>query len=154
HRRDEQAHEELRAPAPPVRQRRLPVRTRFAALLLAVLATAGCTQQVAAAPEVVVPAPTNAFGGTDLAWIEINIAMNDQVLPLLALVPTRSDDPSLTQLSAQIQQDATVELTTLRLLHDQAGLPDENPHKGMLMPGVVPTEAVTSAAALTGAPFD
>ncbi|GIF45651.1 DUF305 family protein family protein [Asanoa ferruginea] len=132
-------------------------RKRFAALLIATAllpAVTGCTQPAPAAPVVVPTATTTSFGGTDLAWIEINIAMNDQVLPLLALVPTRVADPALKTLSAQVQTSATAELATLRVLHDEAGLPPENPHEGMLMPGLVPTEAVTEAAKLSGPPFD
>jgi predicted small lipoprotein YifL len=129
-----------------------------AALVAAALlsAVAGCSRP-APAPPAAVPAATvatSSFGGTDLAWIEINIAMNDQVLPLLALVPTRSDDAALTALSAQVQADATAELTTLRRLHGAAGLPAENPHEGMLMPGLVPAEAVTEATSLSGPDFD
>ena len=39
-------------------------------------------------------------------------------------------------------------------LHDAAGLPAENPHKGMPMPGMVTPELVTEAAAASGAAFD
>jgi hypothetical protein len=127
------------------------------ALLVAIAllaAIAGCTHQSPAEPDVVAPTVTTSFGGTDLAWIEINIAMNDQVLPLLALVPTRSDDPALTELSADIEAAAKAELTALQDLHDQAGLPTENPHEGMPMPGLVLAEEVTRAAGLTGEPFD
>jgi hypothetical protein len=131
------------------------VRRGFATLLLAAAllpAGAGCAGDASAVPNVVRPA--SMFGGTDLAWIEINIAMNDQVLPLLALVPDRSDDPTLTGLSAWVHASATTELATLRRLHDLAGLPPENPHEGMLMPGLVPAEAVAQAAELSGPPFD
>ncbi|GAA1864461.1 DUF305 domain-containing protein [Asanoa iriomotensis] len=137
------------------------MRTRFAALLVAAAllpAAAGCADEAPAPPAVVPTTATTTtattFGGTDLAWIEINIAMNNQVLPLVALVPTRSDDPALTELSAQVQAAATAELTTLLSLHAQAGLPAQNPHEGMLMPGLVPTDAVAEAAKLSGPPFD
>ncbi|NMO53158.1 DUF305 domain-containing protein [Actinoplanes sp. TBRC 11911] len=136
------------------------MRPKFAALLIATAllpATAGCTHRAAAAPEVV-PAASVAvsatFGGTDLAWIEINIAMNDQVLPLLALVPARSGEPALTKLSAEVQASATAGLTTLHSLHDRAGLPSANPHEGMLMPGLIPADEVTRLATLTGPGFD
>jgi hypothetical protein len=126
------------------------VKTRIAALLLLLLPLAACGHQSAA---VVTPPPVTSFGGTDLAWIEINIAMNDQLLPLLQLVPDHHADPALTTACAQLQTAATAEQATLHRLHDQAGLPSENPHEGMTMPGLVPADAVTSAAKLSGPPF-
>jgi hypothetical protein len=130
------------------------VKTRFAALLLLLPIAAACGHQPAAAPSAAAPAaPAATFGGTDLAWIEINIAMNDQLLPLLELVPKHSDDPALTTLCADLQAAATAEQATLHRLHDQAGLPSENPHEGMTMPGLVPAEAVAGAAKLSGPSF-
>lgn len=129
--------------------------SRFAALLLAAAllpSAAACTHQPAATPVAALPVAAT-FGGTDLAWIEINIAMNDQLLPLLELVPAHSDNPALTRVCAQLQAAATSEQTTLRQLHDQAGLPSENPHEGMTMPGLVPADAVAGAAKLSGPSF-
>jgi len=57
-------------------------------------------------------------------------------------------------LSAQVQAFTTAELSELRALHDQAGLPAVNPHKGMPMPGMVTPQEVTEASALTGKSFD
>jgi uncharacterized protein (DUF305 family) len=94
------------------------------------------------------------FGGTDLAWVEITIAMNEELLPLLDLVPTHSSDKSLQALVAEVRAGHEQELSTLRRLHDQAKLPSENPHKGMPMPGMVTPEQVTEAAAVNGAAFD
>jgi Domain of unknown function (DUF305) len=128
------------------------VKTRFAALLLLLPIAAACGHQPAAAPPAAA-APAATFGGTDLAWIEITIAMNDQLLPLLELVPKHSDDPALTELCADLQAAATAGQATLHRLHDQAGLPSENPHEGMTMPGLIPADAVTGAAKLSGPPF-
>ena len=108
----------------------------------------------AALPSAALPSTGTAFGGTDLAWIEINIAMNDQLLPLLRLVPDHSHDAALTRLCGRLQSSVTTELATLHRLHDQAGLPAQNPHEGMTMPGLIPADAVTGAAALSGAAFD
>lgn len=102
------------------------------------------------------PVPTSAvsFGGTDLAWVELTIAMDEELLPLLALVPANGADARLKELSAQVSVVHERELAGLRGLHDQARLPAENPHKGMPMPGMVTPEQVTEAAATRGRAFD
>ena len=126
-------------------------------LLVGLLATGGPAGCKSSAPEAAdTPAATTAsqFGGTDLAWIEINIAMDEQLLPLLELVPQHSGSPDLQALALQVQAFTTAELTALRALRDQAGLPAANPHEGMEMPGMVTPQQVTDAQALTGEPFD
>jgi hypothetical protein len=80
--------------------------------------------------------------------------MNDQLMPLLNLVPEHSHDPATTRLCARLQSSVTTETATLHRLHDQAGLPAQNPHEGMTMPGLIPADAVRSASALSGAAFD
>jgi hypothetical protein len=94
------------------------------------------------------------FGGTDLAWIEINIAMDEELLPLLDLAPANSSSAALKKLSAQVEEFTTEELGTLRKLHDEAGLPPENPHEGMPMPGMVTPALLATATAQRGAAFD
>jgi uncharacterized protein (DUF305 family) len=94
------------------------------------------------------------FGGTDLAWVEINIAMNEQLLPLLALAPTKTSDADVKTYASQVDAFSGQELTTLRQLRDLAKLPTENPHEGMPMPGMVTPEQVVAAKAATGAAFD
>jgi uncharacterized protein (DUF305 family) len=122
--------------------------------LLAAAGLAGCRNAQPGAQET--PAATTAtqFGGTDLAWIQINIAMDEQLLPLLELVPQRSGSPGLQALALQVQAFTSAELSTLRSLRGQAGLPPANPHQGMAMPGMVTPQQVTDAQALTGKPFD
>jgi uncharacterized protein (DUF305 family) len=80
--------------------------------------------------------------------------MNQELLPLLDLAAVRSADPEVTALATRMRTVTEAELTTLRTLHDRAGLPAENPHVGMPMPGMVTTEQVTEAAGLNGAAFD
>jgi uncharacterized protein (DUF305 family) len=99
-------------------------------------------------------APTADFGGTDLAWIEITIAMDEQVEPLLALVPRQSGDAGTQALAQTVQAFTGKELTELRALHDEAGLPAQNPHEGMPMPGLVSADTVKKASALSGTAFD
>ena len=99
-------------------------------------------------------APSAAFGGTDLAWIEITIAMDEEMQPLLALVPQHSRDAKTQALAARVQAFTGPELARLRTLHDEAGLPSQNPHEGMTMPGMVSADVVKQASALSGAAFD
>ncbi|PRY23478.1 uncharacterized protein (DUF305 family) [Pseudosporangium ferrugineum] len=147
---------------PPVRFSRLnrfPPPARFAitgTLLLGLSACGTTTAPGPAAPASVAAAAPSAatFGGTDLAWVEITIAMDEQLLPLLDLVPGKAADQRLVQLSTQVRDLHERELGDLRALHDEARLPAENPHKGMPMPGMVTPEQVAEAAAARGAAFD
>jgi uncharacterized protein (DUF305 family) len=126
------------------------------ALLLGASACDAGTEVTAPAVRASSVAPGSAgfFGGTDLAWVEITIAMNEELLPLLDLAPGRASDPGVRALAAEVRAGHEHELGTLRSLHDQARLPSENPHKGMPMPGMVTPEMVTEAAATKGAAFD
>ncbi|MEV6302978.1 DUF305 domain-containing protein [Actinoplanes sp. NPDC051861] len=126
----------------------------------ALVALTGCD---ATTPAEKAPAPAQeastaqdaaAFSGTDRPWIEINLAMAEELLPLLDLAPERGTDPALQQVTAQVRAFTEQELVTLRMLHDEAELPAVNPHKGMPMPGMVTPEQVTEAAALRDAAFD
>jgi uncharacterized protein (DUF305 family) len=109
----------------------------------------------AAAPAVTASSgPAGSFGGTDLAWVEINVAMDEQLLPLLALAPQHSRNAAVRALAAQVTAFHQDELAVLRRLHDQARLPARNPHEGMPMPGMVTPDQVTEAAAVSGPAFD
>jgi uncharacterized protein (DUF305 family) len=94
------------------------------------------------------------FGGTDLAWVEISIAINEQLLPLLELAPSNGADPGVRKFAAGVKASTAAELTSLYRLRDQAKLPAQNPHEGMPMPGVVTSEQVTQAAQTNGPGFD
>ena len=124
--------------------------------LLALAAGCGPTSSEATSPPAAASAPasTPGFGGTDLAWIEINIAMDEQLLPLLDLVPDRSGSAGVQALATQVKAFTDAELSTLRQLHGQAGLPDGNPHEGMPMPGMVQAAQVDKAAKMVGPEFD
>jgi len=114
-----------------------------------------CGGEPAAPVPASVPATSAAvFGGTDLAWLEITIAMDEQLLPLLDLAPTNSATPATKTLLSEVKALHEEELTGLRALHTEAGLPAENQHKGMPMPGMVTPEQVAEAAPLKGAAFD
>jgi uncharacterized protein (DUF305 family) len=120
--------------------------------------TAACTGGkggAAPAPTVtLLPGQPGYFGGTDLAWVEITIAMDEQLLPLLALSKERAGNASVLAFSDEVREFTEQELTTLRRIHDQAKLPSTNPHEGMLMPGLVTADQVTAAKAASGKAFD
>lgn len=121
--------------------------------LTGVLTVAACGR--GAPPPVAAPvAARPSFGGTDRAWLEITIAMDEELLPLLALAPARTRHPALRTLAAEVTAFHQAELTELRELHRLAGLPAENPHRGMPMPGMVTPAQVTEAAATSGPGFD
>ncbi|MBB4753434.1 DUF305 domain-containing protein [Actinoplanes lobatus] len=127
----------------------------LACVTAALLALTGCGEPpTPAAPTPAAPPPavsSTAFGGTDRAWLEITIAMDEQLLPLLDLVPR---DSALEAVSAQVRAFTEAELAELRRLGAEAGLPAENQHKGMPMPGMVMPSHVSEATALRGGEFD
>ena len=127
---------------------------RFLACLVAIAALSGNAGCDKPAPTGAQPAPTSMFGGTDLAWIEISIAMDVEVVPLLDLASTRAADAGVRRLAADLETSAVGELVMLRQLHDAARLPARNPHEGMPMPGMVTADQVAAAGHATGHAFD
>jgi hypothetical protein len=127
-------------------------RLLLAALLLGLT---GCdTNAEPVNPPASAAPPAGTFGGTDRAWLEITIAMDEELLPLLALTPANSSSTPLKSLSAQVKAFTEEELGTLRQLGIEAGLPAENQHKGMPMPGMVTPSLLASATTQRGKPFD
>ena len=124
---------------------------RLITVLTTVLLLTGCGGPAAPQP---VPAPATTFGGTDRAWIEINLAMNEQVLPLLDVVPGHADGAAARDLAARVRVFTEAELPELRALHGLAGLPAENPHVGMPMPGMVTDTELATMTKLGGPDFD
>ncbi|WP_164465856.1 DUF305 domain-containing protein [Actinoplanes teichomyceticus] len=100
------------------------------------------------------PSSANAFGGTDLAWIEVTLALNEQLVPLLDAIPQHTSTPAVTDLAARVRTFTEAELPTLRALHDRAGLPADNPHVGMPMPGMVTATELAAMTKLSGTDFD
>ncbi|WP_410675028.1 DUF305 domain-containing protein [Amycolatopsis sp. cmx-4-68] len=100
------------------------------------------------------PTGASSFTATDRAWIEINIAMDEQLVPLLDLVDSHAGSAAVRDLGEKADASTKSELSELRRLHDQAGLPAENPHKGMEMPGMVSANQIAHAGALREADFD
>jgi hypothetical protein len=127
------------------------VRATVRILLVAALGLGVCS---APAPTASVPATARLFGANDRAWIATATAMDQQVLPLLDLVPQNSGSPRVQALALQVKAFTNAELTDLYELYAQAGLPAVNPRKDTAMPGAVTAEQVTEIGKLTGKSFD
>jgi uncharacterized protein (DUF305 family) len=138
-------------------------------LLCALLSVAGCAgaQQSAGTPAPATSAAgspaavsgsadgtTGTFNSTDVAWIQLLIAMDDQAGAILRLAPQRGHDPELKRWAAGVARDNRTHLTALRGLLTDAGVPDSNPHKGHDMPGMVNAEELQTLKSTSGAEFD
>ncbi|MEN3614912.1 DUF305 domain-containing protein [Plantactinospora sp. ZYX-F-223] len=143
-----------------------------AALLVAVLLAGGCAGSAAAPPPVSgtstgaapvttgrptgpagTPGPSGRFNGTDIAWLQLAVAMHERVLPLLDLVPARTTDPAVRQLAARVRETHRADLERSRRLLDRSGAPKTNPHEGHDMPGMVTAAELTALGAVPEAEF-
>lgn len=129
---------------------------RFAAAALVVLLLGGCgaaDPPGTGGPTASAAAATD-FGGTDIAWVQLMIPMDEQLLPVLDLVSQRSADPALTRLAADLRVRYTSEIQQLKALRVKAGLDDSNPHAGHKMPGLVDADTLAAIGGAGGAEFD
>ena len=138
-------------------------------LLCAVLIVSGCAgsqQRTGTSPDAAVtngspaavPGPTasntSTFSTTDIAWLQLLIAMDDQTADILALVPGHGGGPALKSWAASAARDNRTHLAALRELLAAAGVPDTNPHEGHDMPGMVNAEELEALSDAQGAQFD
>lgn len=128
-----------------------------AALLVAVLLAGGCADSAApssppggtpvstasAVPDRT-PGPSGRFNGTDIAWLQLAVAMHERVLPLLEMVPERTTEPAVRRLAAQVRESHRADLDRSRRLLDRSGAPKTNPHEGHDMPGMMSAAELTA----------
>ncbi|MFF0118676.1 DUF305 domain-containing protein [Micromonospora arida] len=101
----------------------------------------GRTNQAPAASSVAaVPSAPVVLNGTDDAFIQLLIPMNEGALALIDQLDTRPADASLRALLGQIRKTHQAELRDLRGLLAAGNVPELNIHEGHQMPGMV-TEA-------------
>jgi uncharacterized protein (DUF305 family) len=132
-------------------------------VLIAVLLVAGCgagpqdaasTPPVTAPPATTAPTPTGtAFNPTDIAWLQLTVAMTERLLPVLDLVPARTTDPAWRRTAAQVATTRRAELDRARRLLADAAAPTTNPHEGHDMPGMVTAQEMTALRAASGQSF-
>ncbi|MCG5220069.1 DUF305 domain-containing protein [Streptosporangium soli] len=169
--------------------RRQPVKTTSAGVALALLLAQGCatappdpavtTPSIAApnapaqtpslatpdTPPQTVPSvagPRKGFNGTDVAWLQLTIAMDEQALLLFDLATEhatehateRAADPAIRRLAVRLREEHATGLVKLRRARDRAGLDATNPHEGHLMPGMVTAANLATLRKATGTTFD
>ncbi|MEU8110900.1 DUF305 domain-containing protein [Micromonospora sp. NPDC048947] len=134
-------------------------------VLIGVLLVAGCgTGQRDAAstatppettpPATTAPAPTGtAFNPTDIAWLQLTVAMTERLLPVLDLVPARTTDPAWRRTATQVATTRRADLDRARRLLAEAAAPTTNPHEGHDMPGMVTAPEMTALRAASGQSF-
>ncbi|MEU8153176.1 DUF305 domain-containing protein [Micromonospora sp. NPDC048986] len=135
-------------------------------VLIGVLLVAGCgigqrdaastaTPPVTAPPATTAPpAPTGtAFNPTDIAWLQLTVAMTERLLPVLDLVPARTTDPAWRQTATQVATTRRADLDRARRLLADAAAPTTNPHEGHDMPGMVTAPEMTALRAASGQSF-
>ncbi|RLP89271.1 DUF305 domain-containing protein [Micromonospora sp. CV4] len=139
-------------------------------LLIAALLAAGCAAgppdaagttapSVAASTAVAAPGTALAtgtagpFSPTDIAWLQLTVAMAERVLPVLDLVPARTTDPAWRRLAAQIETTERANLAVSRRLLGDSGAPATNPHEGHDMPGMIGADELAALRSSTGKAF-
>ncbi|GAA3197191.1 DUF305 domain-containing protein [Dactylosporangium siamense] len=125
--------------------------TTAVAVALTVATVTACASDPAATSAPATGVVSTDFGGTDIAWVQLMIPMDQQLLPVLDLVSQRSADPALTRLAGELRTRYTTEIQELKALRAKAGLDDSNPHAGHRMPGLVDADTLAAIGATGGA---
>ena len=130
------------------------------ALLAGVMGLAsGCGGSSAASappppPANTVVATDPAFNPTDLAWIELMVPMDEQLLRVLAMAEKQAASPAVRTFAASIASGHQAELTQLNALRTRAKAPTANQHEGHDMPGMMTDPEIVALSNTTGPAFD
>ncbi|WP_158624130.1 DUF305 domain-containing protein [Micromonospora sp. HM5-17] len=112
--------------------------------------TVGPPSVVADGGPTAAPTTPGGFSGTDTAWLQLAIAMDERFLRVLDLVPGRLTDPELVVLAGRIAADHRAVLPRLHGLHERSGGPTTNPHEGHDMPGMATAAQLAEVRRATG----
>jgi hypothetical protein len=128
---------------------------------LVVAVAAGCAQPGAADHEDHTPVPARAaapratgLNGTDAAWLQLMIPMDEQTLQLLDLVPARTANPATRRLVTLVGAGLRTEVDQLRALRTRSGVSTTNVHAGHDLPGLVTADELAAAGKARGAALD
>jgi uncharacterized protein (DUF305 family) len=95
-----------------------------------------------------------AFNPTDLAWIELMVPMDEQLLRVLAMAQKQAASPAVRTFAASIATGHQAELTQLIALRTRAKAPTANQHEGHDMPGMMTEPEVVALSNIGGPAFD
>jgi uncharacterized protein (DUF305 family) len=127
----------------------------FSVGILVAFALAGCAGKEVTVPAPVVPATAGAgqFGLTERAFVELEIATDDQAVKLLDSGAERASTVALRELAQSVGTAHRAELAELHGLLAAAGAQYVNNHEGHDMPGM-PTPEELTALDKSGGEFD
>ncbi|GAB3828851.1 DUF305 domain-containing protein [Kribbella italica] len=133
------------------------------ACLALLVALTGCGSSVAASPPPPSPTPSAtepewkidpSFNSTDLAYIELMIPMDDQLLRVLDLGQKQASAPALREFAGKVAAGHRAEVAQLIAIRTRSGLPIRNPHEGHDMPGMMTEPEIDALGKLSGPAFD
>ncbi|NEA37172.1 DUF305 domain-containing protein [Streptomyces sp. SID13031] len=136
------------------------------AVLLAVLTGCGSSASVSSpppAPPASAPTPTASvtkwdidpsFNATDLAWIELMIPMDEQLLRVLGLAEKQAADPAVKKFATEVAAGHKTELAQFVALRARSRLPVRNPHEGHDMPGMMTEPEIVTLGGTKDQGFD
>ncbi|MCG5470739.1 DUF305 domain-containing protein [Micromonospora sp. LAH09] len=116
-------------------------------------ATSTTTATAVPSGEVSPSGTAGPFSATDIAWLQLTVAMNERLLPVLDMVPSRTTDPAWRTFAARLAAAHRADLGTARRLLAESGAPATNPHEGHDMPGMVTEQELTALRSVTGVAF-
>ncbi|MET8318523.1 DUF305 domain-containing protein [Micromonospora sp. NPDC005189] len=97
--------------------------------------------------------PTSQFSATDIAWLQLTVAMTERLLPVLDMVPSRTTDPAWRRMAERVGAVQREDLGRARRLLAESGAPATNPHEGHDMPGMVTDEELAALQSSSGVAF-
>ncbi|WP_461011354.1 DUF305 domain-containing protein, partial [Streptomyces capparidis] len=103
------------------------------------------------------PARADATAGpnaTDIAWLQLLAAMDEQALHLMGLAPGRGADARLARWAESAAAGHRAQLARVRELLAAARVTGPDPHEGHDMPGMVGAAELRTLEASRGAAFD
>lgn len=124
------------------------------AMMLVALLAGGCAAPAAPPPGAQSSPSIMVAVTTDAAWTQLMMALDERILTVLDLTPTRSRDAGVIALSTDIAAQHRTELSRLRENLHTLGMPDDNPHATHEMPGMVTAAAFAELKQASGPDFD